>query len=184
MLRFRFKNLAIEVFNDLTYSSQGADNKFAYPKQYFSDSGQEFPTSRHGIKIADDQEATSCIIIGAGGATGVSKNSALVDDDKLLICCGDTLFCLSLPTLDLLWKTKADTVTCFQVFKLNNDYLVHGELDISRVDREGKIKWQFGGVDIFVNTEGKDEILLNSDHIILTDFSGADYKIDFEGKLV
>jgi len=91
---------------------------------------------------------------------------------------------LTLPELNLLWQTKVDNATCFQVFKLDNDYLTHGELEISRVDNEGKIKWQFGGADIFVTIEGQDEFEFNSDHIMLTDFCKTKYKIDFNGKLL
>ena len=185
MIPFQFKNLTIEVFDDSTYSYGSTDNKFNYLKHYFGDGGQEYPVSKHGIKIFDnDKEINSCIIIGSAGATGIHKNSVLIDNDKLILCCCDTLFCLTLPELNLLWQTKVDTATCFQVFKLDNDYLVHGELEISRVDNEGKIKWQFGGADIFVTIEGQDEFEFNSDHIMLTDFCKTKYKIDFDGKLL
>jgi len=87
-----------------------------------------------------------------------------------------------LPDLNLLWQTHADTATCLQVFKFENDYLVHGELEISRIDKNGNIKWQFSGADIFVSFEGAEEFILNPDHILLKDFSGRQYKIDFDGQ--
>ena len=185
MIPFQFKNLTIEVFDDSTYSYGSTDNKFYYLKYYFGDGGQKYPVSRHGIKIFDNHnEINSCIIIGSAGATGIHKNSALIDNDKLILCCCDTLFCLTLPELNLQWQTKVDNATCFQVFKLENEYLVHGELEISRVDNDGKIKWQFGGADIFVTIEGQDEFEFNSDHIMMTDFCKTKYKIDFNGKLI
>ena len=185
MTPFQFKNLTIEVSDDPTYSYGSTDIKFKYLKYYFGEGGQEYPVSKHSIKIFEnDKEINSCIIIGSAGATGIHKNSALIDNDKLILCCCDTLFCLKLPELNLLWQTKMDKATCFQVLRLDTDYLVHGELEISRVDNEGKIIWQFGGADIFVTIEGQDEFQLHSDHITLTDFCKTKYKIDFNGKLL
>lgn len=82
------------------------------------------------------------------------------------------------------WETQADEVNCFQLFKLQDDYIVHGELQITRLDKDGNIKWQFGGADIFVNIEGEEEFILAENHIILTDFGNRKYKIGFDGKLL
>lgn len=180
MILLQFKNLTIEIFDDSTYSYGSTDNKFNYLKHYFGDGGEEYPVSKHAVKIFDnDKEINSCIVIGSAGATGIHKNSALIDNDKLIICCRDTIFCLTLAELNLHWQTKMDNATSFQVFKLENDYLVHGELEISRVDNERKIKWQFGGADIFVTIEGQEEFEFNTDHLMLTDFCNTKYKIDF-----
>ena len=125
----------------------------------------------------------SCIIIGSGGATVVHQNSSLVDDCQLVICCCDTIFGLTLPGLELKWQTQADQSTCFEIHKLCEDYIVHGELLISRLDREGNIKWQFGGSDIFLSFDNDEAFKLYADHIALTDFKNTTYKIDFDGKI-
>jgi hypothetical protein len=91
---------------------------------------------------------------------------------------------LSLPDLQLNWSTILDTATCFQIFKLDDDYLVHGEIEISRIDQKEAIKWKFGGADIFVSIDGEEEFKLGEDHILLTDFSKSKYKIDFDGNLL
>ena len=57
-------------------------------------------------------------------------------------------------------------------------------MDISRIDINGNIKWQFSGADIFVSTDGRPEFEINSDHIYLKDFNNTEYKIDFDGKLI
>jgi hypothetical protein len=182
---YQYKNLTIEVLDEPTYRLGSADNNFIYSKHYLGDGGQDYPTSKHGIKIfQDEQILESCIVIGSGGATGIRKNSTIIDNDNLLICCCDTVFCLTLPNLDLKWKTQADQATCFQIFKQQDEYIIHGEFQVTKLDKNGNKKWEFGGADIFVSIDNEEEFKLESDGILLTDFAKTKYKIDFEGKLL
>lgn len=82
------------------------------------------------------------------------------------------------------WKTQADQATCFSIFKLHNDFIVHGELQVSALDKEGCIKWSFQGRDIFVTMDEQDAFKIEQDGMLLTDFTGATYKIDFDGNLI
>jgi hypothetical protein len=142
-------------------------------------------TSKHGIKIYQDgKEKNSCIILGTGAGTGIYDHSSVVAAGQLLVCCADNIFCLSLPDLNLEWNLQADQTTCFQIYNLQEDYIVYGELAISRIDKNGNIKWQYGGCDIFVTLDGEEAFTLNPDHIALTDFNYAKYKVDFNGKTI
>jgi hypothetical protein len=168
MNRHQYINLTIKVLDEPTYKLGSADNNFNYSKHYFGDGATKYPTSKHGIKIyQDDQIIDSCIIIGSGGATGIHKNSSLLDNDQLLLFCYDTIFCLTLPDLELKWKTLADQATCFQIFRQQDHYIIHGELQVTKLDKDGNKKWGFGGADIFVSVDNEEE-----------------FKIDFDGKLI
>jgi outer membrane protein assembly factor BamB len=185
MNRHQYKNLTIEVIYEPTYKFGSTDNNFNFSKHYFGDGATEYLSSKHGIKIYQDgQIIESCIIIGSGGATAVHQNSSLLDKDQLIICCSDTIFCLTLPDLELKWKTQTDQATCFQIFKKQDDYIIHGELQVVKLDKDGKIKWEFGGADIFVSIDNEEEFKIENDGILLTDFAKTKYKIDFEGKLI
>lgn len=185
MNQYKYKGFLIDIINEPTYKYGSADNTFNYSTHFFADGAEEYPTSKHGIKIWKDEELIdNCILIGSGGATGIQSSSSLIDDNRLLICCCDTVFSLTVPDLVLNWQVQADQATCFQIFKLEDDYLVHGELETTRIDKEGLIKWKFGGADIFVSMEGEEEFILGKDHIVLTDFCKTKYKIDFNGKLI
>jgi hypothetical protein len=185
MNRHQYNDLTIVVLDEPTFKFGSSDNNFSYSKQYFGDCATEYPTSKHGIKIyLDDQIVDSCIIIGSGGATGIHKNSSLLDNDQLLICCCDTIFCFTLPDLELKWKTQADQATCFQIFRQQDDYIIHGELQVTKLDKDGNKKWEFGGADIFVSIDNEEEFKIENDGILLTDFAKTKYKIDFDGKLI
>jgi len=185
MNSYQYKDLTIEVIDEPTYTFGSPDNTFNYSKHHFGDGGTEYPTSKHGIRLyKDDQIIDSCIIISSGGATGIHQNSSLLDNDQLLLCCCDTVFCLTLPDLGLKWKVQADQATCFQIFQQQDDYIIHGELQVTKLDRGGNQKWNFGGADIFVSIDNEEEFKLESDGILLTDFAKTKYKIDFDGKLL
>ena len=185
MNSYQYKDLIVEVINEPTYKFDSSDNNFSYSKHYFGDGATEYPVSKHGVRVYhDNQIIESCIVMGSGGATAIHQHSSLFDSDQLLLCCCDTIFCLAIPTLTLKWKTQADPTTCFQIFKQQNDYIVHGELQVTKLDKEGNKKWEFGGADIFVNIDNEEEFKLESDGILLTDYAKTKYKIDFDGKLL
>lgn len=185
MNKYSYNNLTIEIFNDSTFSINSNDNLEVYENIYFGDDAQEYPTSKHGIKlISNDKEINNCLIIGSGGATTIHLNSSILDNDSILVCCSDSVFSISIVDLKLNWVKKLDMATCFQIFKIENDFVIHGELEITRIDNFGNIIWQFGGADIFVSLDGDDSFQLNENHIVLKDFSGTTYIIDFNGKIL
>ena len=47
-------------------------------------------------------------------------------------------------------------MTCFGIHFLDEDYVIHGELEITRLDKDGKIVWQYIGRDIWTTPEGTD----------------------------
>ena len=92
----------------------------------------------------------SVIVGSVGGRTTNHKDAIIFEDTRFLICCSDTVLCLSIPDLTLPWRTQADQATCLEIFKYQDSYRVHGELEISRLDKDGKILWHHGGGDIFI----------------------------------
>jgi outer membrane protein assembly factor BamB len=185
MKRYEYKNLTIEIFNETKYDFNSADNKDNYEKIYLNKDKDRFYNSVHGIKIFENEkEISSCLVVASGGGTGIHDTCSLIDDEKLLLCCSDSVFCLSLPELDLEWKTRADWATCFQVFKLEETYLIHGEIFVSRIDKSGKALWHFDAKDIFVSGGGAGIFEIHSDHILVSDWTETIYKLDFDGKLL
>jgi hypothetical protein len=178
-----FKEYKIEIINDSSYTLGSADNlnqyDFIYPE---SESKNDNPVSKHGIRIFKNEiEYKSALIVGFGGATGINDNSVLFDNDRLFICCTDTVFCLTIPELELKWYKQLDTATCFQIFKIPDGLIIHGELEITKVENDGNIVWKQSGKDIFVS-DSENAFVINKDHILTTDWNGEKYRIDFDGK--
>jgi hypothetical protein len=172
----------IDIYRDEKFSKGSVDNLHKYDIEHFDESEYVFPTM-FGIKVYKDNNLLTSAIIGStSGGTGIHKTSVIYEDARLLICCSDSIFCLSIPDLKLFWQTKADQATCFEIYKYQDSYIVHGELEISRLDKNGKIIWQQGGADIFTTIDGRQDFELTDNFIIATDFENRVYKFDYEGK--
>ena len=171
----------IEIFTDKTYEVDSAENTNEYDFEYL-EAENKYNSTFVGIKLYENEALKKSILIGSeGGNTGINENSKIIEENRILICCADKIFCLSFPELNLLWKTKADEMTCFEIFKKDNFYIVHGELEISKLDENGKILWQKGGADIFTTISGKNDFELNEKYIIATDWENRIYKFDYDG---
>lgn len=156
MVTFEFGQFAIEVLNVPDYSPGSADNPRRYEREHRLDDGAHTPSSRHAARVLSDDgdsEVASCILVASGGATGIHDHSALVNGDSLILAVGPFMVSLKLPTLDLNWKIRTDTATCFGVHhsKKHQCYISHGELNVARVSYAGAIEWSQGGADIFTN---------------------------------
>jgi hypothetical protein len=171
----------IEIFADKTYEVGSIDNTNKYNFEYF-EAENKYNSTFVGIKIFENGTLKNSSIIGSeGGNTGINENSKIIEENRIVICCADKIFCLSFPELNLLWKTKTDEMSCFEIFKKDNFYIVHGELEITKLDENGKILWQKGGADIFTTISGKNDFELNEKYIIATDWENRTYKFDYEG---
>ena len=174
----------ITIYSDPTFTEGSVDNINNYDFVYFDESEYQSITV-FGIKIFLENTLVKSAIIGSvGGGASIHENSIIIENDRILICCSSSVFCLSIPELSLLWQTKADQATCFEIFKYKDDYIIHGELEISKLDQNGKIVWQQGGRDIFTTLDGNDNFKITDEYIFATDWGNRNYKFDFDGHLI
>jgi len=184
-ITLRHKDLTIEIFDDSAFN-QTADSPTRYDKVLQADKDKQYsPTSQHAIKVYQGNNLVSSgIILATGGGTSVHKDTALIDNDNLIIRCCNKLFNLTLPDLVTNWMTEPDWATCFSIHKYQDTYISHGETSIARIDKAGKILWSYGGADIFVCLEEGEPFEMHDTYITLTDFNGSTYKIDYDGKTI
>ncbi|MNR58665.1 hypothetical protein D3C85_1797170 [compost metagenome] len=74
--------------------------------------------------------------------------------------------------------------TCFEIHKYQDSYIVRGELEISRLNHDGKKLWQQGGADIFITTTGEQIFELRPDYIVVNDFGNRLYQFDYDGNIL
>jgi len=171
----------IELLENKDFNAHASIVFNPYQKSYITHS-EYISSTKIGIRIIEGERVISSAIIGAlGGGTGIGEQTYIIEKDRILLCCSNSIFCLSIPNLDLIWEKQVDNATCFQIFKHQDDYLVHGELEVSKLDRNGSILWQFRGKDIFVNLEGENAFKIERDFIRIIDFNNIEYWIDFNG---
>jgi hypothetical protein len=184
MQQYKAGKYRIEIFKEENINAFSTDNVNRYDIDYIDKLDYQ-PSTVIGIKLYyDEKQLTSAVIGATGGATGIGGNSTIIEYDRFLICCSDSIFCISIPDLALLWRRQADEVTCFEIFKYQDTYIVHGELNISRLNKNGEVLWQQSGADIFTTLDGKDDFIVTENYILATDWENIKYKFDYDGNVV
>jgi hypothetical protein len=179
-----FQGYLIEIVDEPDFTLNSTDNRFVYSKIYF-DEAENKPTSKHGIKVTKEgQSVASALVCETGGATGIHDSSYIIKDHCLFLCCCDTIYSFDLPGLTLNWKKQLDPATCFSIYSFKSDFIVHGEMEVKRIDQNGDVKWNFSGKDIFVTADGAPSITLNANEVKLIDWEGNHYTLDEYGVLV
>jgi hypothetical protein len=186
LLTFKYDIFKIEIEDDPTYKIGSADNSFIYDFVYNDEESLTYQASKHVVKVYKDNEIyKTAIVCAVAGATGINKNSAVLENEDLYICCADKVFCLKLPTLTLNWMTQVDQSTCFGIYKADNGIFTHGELQVSRLDDKGNIVWDIGLRDIIDNIDSDESCFkIHDNYIELMDFNSNKYKLGFDGKFI
>jgi len=69
-------------------------SKDTYAVYYYTNGHHNAKESFHGIRLfKDDLELNSCLLTGSGGTT-IHPTCAIVDENSLIVCCGDSVFSL------------------------------------------------------------------------------------------
>ncbi|MCP2029481.1 outer membrane protein assembly factor BamB [Flavobacterium sp. HSC-32F16] len=187
-MKVDYKNFEVEVLDDPNYTLASTDNLRKYQKVFYDEKHSEDRfdfTIKHAIIIKENEtEISSALICEFGGATGISDNSFFIEDYKIWILVCNKIYCLEIPSLNLIWQKELDSFTNFRMYKLENDFIIHGELEIFRITKEGDVIWSFGGRDIWINAQGKNEFVIENNTIRLFDFESNEYVLDFYGNVI
>jgi len=191
-MKIQFEDLEIELVSDQNFTPFSADNIIDYNFKYFAEEIEKqtcYLTSRLGILVKNQTDfeeklINSAIICETGGATGIYKDTFLIEEANLLICVCDKIYSISLPTLELNWKVQADEATCFSIHRFSDGYIIHGELAITYLGKSGEILWQFLARDIFVTIDSQKDFTIENDTIIVKDWSGYEYHLNADGKVI
>lgn len=154
-------------------------------KNVYGDASNPYYSDAYVISIKE-HDADFCSVILCGGTIALSPagSSSAIKNEILFVCYGNEVYALTLPYLKLLWRKQLDFATCFGIYEFEGDFIVHGEVDISRITANGDIKWQYSGADIFVNLNGELSFDIVDKEIRLVDFEGNRYSINGDGETV
>ena len=111
---------------------------------------------------------------------------AILDNDRLVVLMDDLLYVFNVNTGYLILQKHYDQLcTYFAIYPFDDAYVIHGECEIVKLNRDYDIEWRFSGCDIFVRQSGADNaFMINGDTIQLYDFYDNYYEIDRNGKLI
>ena len=134
------------------------------------------------IKIEDTKEV--CLIVPMF-YTAIDK--CVVLTEKCIFFMFDRLLFLFDPiTMEIVKQTEnSSSGTMIAAYSYNEDFILHGEMEIYRVTKELEVKWEFRGRDIFVRYKGEELAFdMKEDRICLYDWQDNYYEINYDGKIL
>lgn len=186
-MKIDYKTYEIELKDDRSYSTRSSDNLVSYKFEYSSgqiNKNRIFTINKRGIIIRDltnKLEISSAILCENGGRTAITEDIYKIEEDKLWICVGDTMYCLKIPNLEVNWFNRVDYGANFSIHNFEEDFIVFGDLGLIRISKSGAIKWRFmGDGGIFIPGEGNLKVF--EKHIELIDGNGEKYVINALGE--
>lgn len=179
MVELYYGNNRIEIFPDDLYTPNSADNVRKYDYIYSSCDKRDGNYSKFGVYLWDgDDLFKSAILVSEGGGTSPHKKSAVVNNGNLIVILGNSILSITLPDLLLNWNTICeDSITCFELYRAGEGYIIHGEVSILKINENGKKEWEFFGRDIFTTLDGSDDFQVCEDYVIAEDWGHKKYKI-------
>ena len=173
---------SVELHLENDYSIGSVDNIRRYDNLYYAN-GCNKQNAIEFVGIKCTVTGTNALMIATGSPKGLNVSSFIIHGEKIIVCVGNSLFCVNLNDLSQLWTLVCDDSCCFKVYSFDNYYLVHGELTITAVTFDGKKLWDFYGKDIFVTPDGNDEIAFFDGKIYIKDWEYNEYVLDRDGRL-
>ena len=184
MIRLTFDGYDVVLAHDSGYQP-GVKNNFKYDLVYHDEDATIYESRSYAVKVFKGEELyKSAVICAFATAVGIHKNSAVIVDEDILVCCADKVSSLSLPDLKLNWMRQIDEACCFQIFKNEAGIFVHGELSASRIDKSGNIVWSQTFADILVTLNGRKSFIMHDDFIEIEDWAHNKYKLNFDGNFI
>ena len=110
---------------------------------------------------------------------------AVLEDKILTILQNDAIVQLNIIDGTMTNCKEFDCFGCnYGIYRVQNGYIIYGEIEIIMLDLKFNKKWSFSGKDIFVSMSEKKAFEIYENSIKLHDFEGNFYEIDFSGKLI
>ncbi|MBQ4119338.1 MAG: barstar family protein [Clostridia bacterium] len=115
---------------------------------------------------------------------GDYKCCTVLNNEKLLIAKFNTVYEINLISGEARYKQFNDLAGTMGLYKVEDGYIIHGEMEIVKLDYKLTTVWRFGGADIFASPQGNDSFKISNDKIELIDFENNHYTINLNGQLI
>lgn len=173
-MRLKNGSYDVAVSIDPTYTLGSADNVIQYDRvltAYGLEKGDHYTTFCIRV-IADEREFSIALI---GGDNCDDSECAVLDGNVLTVLQNESITGIDLEKCSITNSKKLPTICVnYALFKVKGGLVVIGELDITGLDCEYNVVWQYGARDIITNYE------ILEDRIEYSDCSGREYVIYFE----
>jgi len=124
-------------------------------------------------------EETRIALIGS--LFGYESDCAILKDRELLVLIDKDIFIINIDDYMLITYRNLDCFgNNFGIYLVNDGYIIHGEMEVFKLDYELNKVWEFSGADIFVTHDDKLPFLIDGDRIKIYDWNGTYYELDWD----
>ena len=110
------------------------------------------------------------------------ENCAILEDKKLIMLKNYDIYIIDLESMNLIEEYQVEDMACnFGIYRIDDGYIIHGEMEIKKLDFNFNKVWGFYGRDIFVSVNNKKAFEISNNKIKLYDFEDNYYELDFDG---
>jgi hypothetical protein len=173
----------VEIIEDKTYTLQSTDNMhydYVFNPDNLTRNDYLMTLAIHVIENGTEKKYALI-----GSRFGNVEKCAVLENSTLTILIDDSISQIDLKSDSIIrHKVISNYGTCFTIYKIESGYIIHGELEILKIDLSLNVKWTFSGADIFVTPDGDQAFQIINDKIILHDWNGTIYKLDMLGNLI
>ena len=178
------EEFSVEIKLDSTYTINSADNPFHYDKiLYARETFQNDYYKTLSIEVDNDIDIFKIALIG--DYFSYDFDCAVLNDDILTVLQNQNLTSISLTDFTILKSVKLpENGTNYGIYRCKHGYLIYGEIQITMLDREFNVQWDFIGRDIFVTQNSNKPFAFNDKKIMLYDWENNYYELDYNGNLI
>lgn len=124
-------------------------------------------------------------LIATGDKWYYDNEKAILHGSCLTILQGWRIIQVDIHTGKMINVVTLDVLgSIIDMFEVNDNYLIYGEVYIVMLDASLHELWTFMGRDIFISMTGKKSFELKNDSICLYDFVDNYYELDYEGNQI
>ena len=176
----------IKVSKNNNFTLFSSDNKsydaVYYMEEYTRNSlvcTYEITITCHSETMVDNIKLIALI----GRIYGNTEHCTVIIGSRLAVLVDDYLSIIELSDISLITKVKILSFgTGIALYSFDDGLLVHGEIDVVKIDYDGNTEWSFSARDVWVTADGTDALRIEGDKIFLTDFEGHTYVLNRFGE--
>lgn len=140
------------------------------------------------IEVCQGEESYQGVLLAEMLGFFDGKDCAILADDCLTVLCFQGLIQVNLVIREVLFCRELSilggTMAIYLCPEGIDGYVVWGETEIVKLNRNFEVEWTKSGADIFVSLTEKLAFQMTKERIVLNDFLGNHYELDYQGNIL
>jgi hypothetical protein len=185
MTQFVYENLIIKT-SLIKINAQNRNEILSGYRHIVFNEPESTEINAYGIEVIKSKTLLYSAIVGNVYCIGeIKKHASLTINNQLIICCGNSVYCLRLPDLVSLWTKTIDGSECIGIYHFENDFILQGDNCVIRLNIHGKVIWKrYASEDFFSSVENSSEFRIRKHYIQIKNWGEKNYYFKPNGRRI